>query len=218
MTEPAETEEPPPKKRKIGIAMKSALLSVIDKKKISDRVDYKSVAARHGVDDNALRHTYSQWKKGKIDMGDPETLQERHLDAQTQHKSAIGLLQRYQALVMDGFERHLIKAEDAADKGGKFDPKKSPLPAIMREFSSIVSTTERVEAAYERIQKELIQRNFRDNGPKPVNGKDVPSEPAKLDPPSDESLSDHEKALRALEALQPSVEINATVTHQFPQK
>ena len=76
------------KKRKVKFKIKMALLEIIERKRLTHFVDYKSIAARHGTTPGNLKQLFGRWKKGVIDMGEPESASDRQIDARVQHERA----------------------------------------------------------------------------------------------------------------------------------
>lgn len=111
---------PPPtpqNRRKIGFKVKMGLLEVIKRKRFSDRVDYRAINIQTGVPVQTLKQTYSYWKQGAIDMGEPTSEIEEQIDARQQHKTNLHLVRRYKALLLTSFEQSLFDAEDRLLRG-----------------------------------------------------------------------------------------------------
>lgn len=158
------------KKRKIGFKLKMALLEIIERKRLSDRVDYKAVAHRHGLTAENMRQVYYQWKGGRVDLGDPETAQEKQIDARVQHEKALLLIRRYKALVMNGFEAAILNAEDDTTNGKK-DSWKQVSP-ILRELKSLSEIQSIHEKGYASILEDFLamrDRAEKQIGPMPAS-------------------------------------------------
>lgn len=152
------TIEPPKAKRKPGFKHKMALIEIIERKRLSDRVDYKAVAARHGISNLVLRQLYSQWQRGLVDLGEPQSQEEKQIDQRVQHERTLHLLKRYQALVVNGFEGLIYAAEDAATKGKPSAWKTLGLPAVVRELKAIMDIRKDAEKGYNAVLEEEMTR------------------------------------------------------------
>jgi hypothetical protein len=160
MSEPTPEEEPTTiKKRVVGYKTKMALLEVIERKRLTDQVDYKAIAIRHDTTANALRQVYHQWKNGKVDLGDPTTPEEKQIDARMQHEQSLILIRRYKALVLKGFEGVLFAAEDAMTNGDK-EAWKTVSP-IAKELKSITEIQAFHERGYASILEDLLAQRER---------------------------------------------------------
>lgn len=160
MTEPAEVESPAPvRKRVVGYKTKMALLEVIERKRLTERVDYKAIAIRHDTTANALRQVYKQYKDGKVDLGEPGTPEERQIDARMQHEKTLILIRRYKALILHGFEGSILSAEDAMTNGDKEAWKKvSPL---LKELKTVTDIQALHEKGYASILEDLLANRER---------------------------------------------------------
>jgi hypothetical protein len=165
MSEPAPDAPAAPMqkpKRKIGFKQKMALLAVIERKRIGDRVDYKAIAARTGVPQGSIRQLYSQWTKGTIDLGDPTTPEEKAIDARVQHERTIELLRRYKALILNGFEATLLDSEDDMTNGKPHGWKERGMPAILRELKSVTDLETLHEKGYNSILDDAMAARNRE--------------------------------------------------------
>lgn len=150
-----ETLSAPAKKRcRPGFATKMALLDVIERKRVSYRVDYRSIGLRHGVSGGSLRVLYGYWKKGEVDLGEPQTPQERAIDARVQMETSLVLFRRYKALLMKEFEGALFKAEDATTKKEANSWKDVGLPDLRAEVSRVNDLILKTERGYVTIVDE----------------------------------------------------------------
>jgi len=152
---PPEPKPKPKPKIKVGFKRKHALFAVIERKRKGHQVDYESIAKGHGVSTGSMRVLYYQWTKGMVDLGDPQTPEEREIDSRTQHERMLELVRRYKALVLYGFEAELFKTEDQMSKGVTFDPKKSSLAAMVKELKTAMDMQSTCEKGYLAILDEL---------------------------------------------------------------
>lgn len=186
--------QPPKAKRKIGYRLKMALLEVIERKRLSDRVDYKAICARHGCRADMLRGIYMKWTRGEIDLGDPTTPEEKVLDARMQHEKTRELLNRAHAMILVNFEGLLFQAEDMATNG---DPKayvKNGLMGTIKDLRVILELKKDVDKGYNAIIDEVAADRRREE--KQVHGTPVTQEvETKVI-----TANDEEKALAALGA------------------
>src|SRR6266853_1698532 len=141
-------------KKRPGFATKMALLDVIERKRVSYRVDYRTIGLRHGVSGGSLRVLYGQWKKGEVDLGEPQTPQERAIDARVQMETSLVLFRRYKALLMKEFEGALFKAEDATTTKEANSWKDVGLPALRAEVSRVNDLILKTERGYVTIVDE----------------------------------------------------------------
>lgn len=210
---PAEEEEPtipPPKaKRKPGFKHKMALIEIIERKRLSDRVDYKAVAARHGLSQMVLRQLYSQWQRGMVDLGEPQSAEEKQIDARVQHEKTLQLLKRYQAVILNGFEGLIFAAEDEATKGKPLAWKKLGLPSVVRELKEIMAIRKEAEKGYNAVLEEemMRQKSVTPTLPAPVSPTTVDVQ-ARVVSATDEQ--------RAMEAFQNGHHPTAHVPGQTP--
>lgn len=195
MTETAEPSAPAEKKkRKIGLKHKMALLQIIERKQISDKVDYEPLAIRTGISNDSLRQLYSQWKKGLIDMGEPISPEEKRIDQKVQHETILGLVRRHEALIMNGYQAVLFDAEDAASKGTVLAHRELGLSTIGKELKEVRMLREVYEKGYTSILDEERERREREQ--KRILGAQGSTLDAQV---SIARLSDEERARKALE-------------------
>lgn len=159
MSETAKESPAPVKKRVVGYKTKMALLEVIERKRLTERVDYKAIAIRHDTTANALRQVYKQYKDGKVDLGEPGTPEERQIDARMQHEKTLILIRRYKALILHGFEGSILSAEDAMTNGDKEAWKKvSPL---LKELKTVTDIQALHEKGYASILEDMLAQRER---------------------------------------------------------
>lgn len=139
---------------KPGWASKIALLAVIERKRVSRAVDYKSIALQHGVTEGSLRQLYYRWKKGLVDLGEPQTEQERQIDSRVHMEKKLLLLRRYSALLLKAFEGALFEAEDEMGKGNREAWRQSGLTAIRNELKSVHELIMKTETGFVAIVDE----------------------------------------------------------------
>lgn len=167
--QPCQHPDAPPKpKQKVGFKHKMALLEVIERKRLTDKVDYKAVGARHNVKQMYLRQLYSKWSRGMIDLGEPETPQELQIDARMQHEKMLILLKRYKAMILTGFEGLLFQAEDDMTNGNAMAWKEKGLPAVLNELRSIAAMQTMHEKGYSSVLDDLSAHREREM--KSLNG------------------------------------------------
>lgn len=147
------------KKRVLGYKLKMALLEVIERKRLTDRVDYKAIALRHQTTAGNMRQVWVQYKAGKIDLGEPGTPEEKQIDARMQHEKALLLIRRYKALIIHGFEGALFAAEDAMTNGEK-DAWKTVSP-IAKELKTISDLQTLHEKGYMSVLEDLLAQRER---------------------------------------------------------
>lgn len=142
------------KKRKVGLKNKMALLEIIERKRLTERVDYKAIAIRHHTTPESLRQLYYQWRRGHIDLGDPETPEEKRIDARMQHEHTLELLKRYKGLVLKGFEGALLEAEDRFTHGETESWKQ--VSPILKELKFVSEIQSLHEKGYASILEEMM--------------------------------------------------------------
>lgn len=150
------------KQRVVGFKTKMALLEVIERKRLSDRVDYAAISARTHVSCGALRRVYMQWKRGEVDIGDPTTPEEKQIDARMQHERSIILLRRYKALVLNGFEGALLASEDDMSNGKPKGYVERGMPAMIRELQSLTQLQMLHEKGYMSVLEDLMAQRQRE--------------------------------------------------------
>lgn len=164
-------EQPKQKrKRKINPRLKVQLCAVIERTRLTDRPDFKSIAARYGTTAGALRVLYHQWKRGEIDMGEPESPQEAKIDARVQHDRTIMLLRRVRVLNLDMLESMIYRAEDERGKakGAMPSPEtRASLRDAVRDLKYTMDLESQAEKGYLSILEELAAAQRRIE--KPVN-------------------------------------------------
>lgn len=156
--DPNLTRQPEPpkevKKTKPGWATKIALLQVIERKRLSRAVDYKSIALEHGISPGSLKAIYYRWTKGWVDMGAPETPEERAIDARVQMDKKLILMRRYQALILSRFEGAIFDAEAQMKKDNPNAWIDLGLPRILNELRNVDNLINRTEEGYVAIVEE----------------------------------------------------------------
>ncbi len=149
------TPEKPRKQRRIGFKHKIALLMILERKRFSDAVDYKSIAQKTSISCDSLRVLYSQYCKGNIDMGAPQTLAERQIDARKQHEELVEFSRRYVALLLNSGQGMLLGAEDATANGQPENWDKTGLPKITRELRVALAMKSDAEKGYLAAMEDL---------------------------------------------------------------
>jgi hypothetical protein len=177
--------------------MKMALLEVIERKRVTEFIGYRGISARHGVSADSLRQTFYFWKKGWIDLGEPQSDMEKQIDARMQHESTLELLRRYKNIVLKGFEKLLLKSEDAVTHGKPLAWQKYGLPQVVKELKKISEIQSIHEKGYASILDDVAAQMKRE---KLLPGKtmDVATETKIL------HANDEEKALAALNGELPA--------------
>lgn len=173
-----------------------ALLEVIERKRLTYSVDYRSIAIRHGVKCGSLRALYVKFKKGLVDLGDPQTPEEKQIDAKVQMEKQTGLLRRYKGLLLVRFEGALYEAEDAMTKGNVEAWRQMGLPALRSEIKATDELIQRTEEGFIAILDEYRAQD--QNRQKHLNAPQHPSEDVAKQVAS---ANDEALALRALEAI-----------------
>jgi hypothetical protein len=129
-----------------------ALLQVIERKKLEDRVNYAAISARTGVSKASLRELYWAYKKGNIDLGPPQSMEEKKIDVRMQLARRRDLLHRYEAMVLAGLEALILKGEDDMTKpGGSKAFQELGIPAVIRDLKAVNDLLENTEKGYAAI-------------------------------------------------------------------
>lgn len=147
--------EPPRRVRKVGFRHKMALLQIIERKRLSDSVDYKAVSARTGISSMSLRNLWSEYNRGMIDLGEPQTLAEQRIDSRVQHERTLEIIKRYQALVLNGAEAACIRAEDEMASGDPMGWKTVGAHDVFRELRMILAMKADAEKGYMAILQDM---------------------------------------------------------------
>jgi hypothetical protein len=150
----ASTDKP---KRKVGFRHKMALLQIIERKRLSDSVDYGAIAARTGISNGSLRKLWSEYQHGKIDLGEPQTLAEQRIDSRVQHEKLLASVKRYLALVLDGCEAVCIRAEDAMSNGDPLGWKAVGAHDAFRELRMLMAMNTEAEKGYMAILQDMAE-------------------------------------------------------------
>lgn len=166
---PAPVELAPPRKRKLTPKLKIHLAAIAERKRFTDRPDFKALAARLDTTAGALRRLWYDFTKGKLDIGVPESPEEAKIDARVQHERTVDLLRRMKVLDLDMLESLIHKAEDERGKTKGAMPKESTRAALSsakRELKysmdlehtaqkGYISVLEELAAAHQRAQRPL---------------------------------------------------------------
>ena len=157
--------EKPKKKRVLTWKTKLAMLAIIERKRFGRDVNYKEIAARTGVKYGYIKHLWKEYEAGRIDLGEPQTPEEKEIDASVQHEKGLGLLKRYHALLLESFESGLIHAEDImmnskSKKGTKtLAFKEAGLPQTLAELERVMRVRLMTEKGYDALLDQLASRH-----------------------------------------------------------
>lgn len=185
--------ELPSKKRKLGAKHRLALLEVIARKQLADRINFGALGAKHGISAESLRQVWSLFSRGRVDLGVPETATDRHIDSRIQNERCIALLKNYFVLMLDTFEATLYACQDATTRGNKKAFKEKGMPGILNELKKCIEVRKLAEQGYNAIlEEEMLKRRGEE---KSLNGNGAEREaPMQIVTPEDE-----QRGLAALE-------------------
>lgn len=158
-TSPEIPVEPTAKKGKAkartSFANVMALIEVHERRRVGNRPNYKTIAARHGLKSwQYLKFLDAELRAGRLDLGEPQTVQEREFDATMQREKKVALLRRYEALLLTAFEGLLFRAEDEMTEGDSLAFQKLELPKVVRELKETQVLREKAEKLHSRLLQE----------------------------------------------------------------
>lgn len=140
-----------PKKRKISFKHKIALMEVLARKRRTERINYEEISQRTQVPKMALRQLASLYDKGLVDLGIPQTPEEKLIDGRMQHEKMLDLLREYKGLIVKGFEGVLLASKSDMMEGKPMGWQKRGLPLILSELKSIAAMQAFHEKGYVSI-------------------------------------------------------------------
>lgn len=152
----------PERKRKPSFEMKMALLQVIERKQLSERVGYREIANRCGVNIDSLKQVMVLYRRGLVDLGLPETPEEVALDARNQHERTLRLVAKTNLLFLDQLEHQLISADRCNQKKKRpVNPMKA-IPSIIRNIAAITALKRKQEEGYSALLNDMLERRRRE--------------------------------------------------------
>lgn len=118
---PAPEEVPHWKKPRQRVSQKTkvALLAVIESARYVKRVNLQAIAIRFGVKLSSLKQIWYRWNKGLVDLGEPETPEERSVETKVEMARTMMLVTRTEQFLNDQFESIMCLVRDAAAEGNK---------------------------------------------------------------------------------------------------
>jgi hypothetical protein len=152
----------PEKKRKPTFEMKMALLQVIERKQLSERVGYQEIANRCGVNADSLKQLMVLYRRGLVDLGQPETPEEVALDARNQHERTLRLVAKANLLFLDQLEHQLISADRCTKKKQRPVNQMKAIPGIIRNIAAIIALKHKQEEGYSALLNDMLERRRRE--------------------------------------------------------
>lgn len=185
------------KKWKPGFKHKNAVLEIIARKQISDKVDYKAISIRTGISVGSLRRLYCDYSNGRLDMGAPVTPQEKELDDRVQTERLLDTIRRLKGMVLASLEQLVADAEDQMTHGNPLAWKDLGIPSVMKDLKEISTVQVFHTKSFEAVLAEDQERRMREER-RALGAAAVPDMEASI-----VRMTDEERAMKRLSAMVP---------------